>query len=76
MGGQNAVIIAVDTIKKGHITTYPSDDQTVAIQIPFANGLLPDHEVAYGGPCQDEEDINDASVTQTCFSGLEGARLV
>lgn len=36
----------------GHITTYPSDTDTVALQIPFEGGRFPAHSVLYEGPCQ------------------------
>lgn len=48
------MIVATDTADKstyGHITTYPSDADTIALQIPFAGGIIPFHDVLYDGPC-------------------------
>lgn len=53
-GGRYGTIIAVDTAavsKFGHITTYPSDADTVALAIPFENGVFPKHTVLHSGPC-------------------------
>ena len=51
-GGMDGLIIAVDTKGTGHITTYPLDEPTVALQIAFgsADGV-PAHEVVSSGPC-------------------------
>ncbi|KAL6702548.1 hypothetical protein ACN47E_001545 [Coniothyrium glycines] len=51
MGGKGGLLFAVDTTGSGHITRYPSDQETLAITAPFANGLVPDHEVVADGPC-------------------------
>jgi len=51
LGGANGVIIAVDTMGSGHITTYPSDEKTISFQIPFADGVVPAHRVLHAGPC-------------------------
>jgi len=48
------LIVAADTAdvsKFGHITTYPSDADTITLQIPFAGGKVPDHTVVHEGPC-------------------------
>jgi hypothetical protein len=45
------LLFAVDTAGAGHITQYPSDQDTVAITAPFAGGKVPDHEVLSVGPC-------------------------
>ncbi|KAK4949670.1 hypothetical protein LTR10_011511 [Elasticomyces elasticus] len=52
--GVNSLIIAVDTDKRslGHLTYYPGDVETVALQIPFQDGDVPKHTVIHGGPCQ------------------------
>ena len=52
VGGANGLIIAVDTKGSGHITTYPSDDTTVALQVPFESyEAVPAHEIIASGPC-------------------------
>ena len=59
-GGKYGTILAVDTAdasKYGHITTYPSDADTVTLQIPFAGVEVPMHEVLYEGPCAWSETI-------------------
>ncbi|KAE9967854.1 hypothetical protein EG328_007946 [Venturia inaequalis] len=53
-GGKYGLIIAADTSgvsKYGHATAYPSDADTVALQVPFKDGIIPDHTVLYDGPC-------------------------
>ncbi|MCJ1330782.1 hypothetical protein MMC10_007469 [Thelotrema lepadinum] len=57
-GGKFGLIIAADTANVstlGHNTTYPTDSETVALQIPTAGGIVPGHEVLHGGPCTAEE---------------------
>ncbi|KAL8786474.1 MAG: hypothetical protein Q9213_002790 [Squamulea squamosa] len=54
-GGKDGLIIAADTANvstKGHDTKYPSEEQTIAIQIPTADGKTPAHTVLYAGPCR------------------------
>ena len=50
-GGAEGLIVAVDTEGSGHITRYPLDTTTIAIQIPFAGGHPPAHQVLHEGPC-------------------------
>jgi len=35
----------------GHITTYPSNEYTRALQIPTPDGAIPNHTVLHDGPC-------------------------
>lgn len=49
--GINQVIVATDVLGIGHQTAYPGDKPTVALQIPFRDGLVPDHKVLHQGPC-------------------------
>lgn len=52
LGGENTFLIAVDTEGDGHKTTYPSDQTTVILQIPFKSiSDMPSHEVVAPGPC-------------------------
>ncbi|KAJ5670011.1 uncharacterized protein N7477_005374 [Penicillium maclennaniae] len=57
-GGKNGAILALDTADVsalGHCTTYPSKEQTIALEIPLGRGDLPGHTVLHGGPCKGEE---------------------
>ncbi|KAF7197814.1 hypothetical protein HII31_00903 [Pseudocercospora fuligena] len=49
--GKNNLMIAADTIGNGHVTEYPSDVSTHALQIPFKEGRLPEHTVLHPGVC-------------------------
>ncbi|KAI4120562.1 MAG: hypothetical protein LQ338_006925 [Usnochroma carphineum] len=54
-GGKAGLIIAADTAdvsKQGHDTQYPTEQQTIAIQIPTADGKVPEHTVLHPGPCR------------------------
>lgn len=57
--GLNGFIVAVDTVGMGHFTDYPSDKETVALQIPFADGVVPDHKVLKNGACHSHSQIVD-----------------
>ena len=59
-GGKCGLIVAVDTpgvSRYGHITTYPAAADTVALQIPFAEGSVPKHTVIHDGPCGWEDAV-------------------
>lgn len=45
------MIIAADYWGEGHFTDYPGDKETVALQIPFCEGRMPEHEVVGAGVC-------------------------
>jgi hypothetical protein len=56
-GGANGLIFAADTAAvsaKGHSTNYPSNSETIALQIP-TGGTIPDHNVLHSGPCTPAE---------------------
>lgn len=59
MEGVNPLMIAADYWGEGHFTAYPGDKTTVALQIPFENGRLPDHTVGEETICP----IGKASMT-------------
>ena len=62
LGGINGLILATDTKDvsvKGHITTYPSDETTVAIAFVTEGGSIPEHKVLHNGGCRPEELIGD-----------------
>ncbi|KAK7754565.1 hypothetical protein SLS62_003347 [Diatrype stigma] len=53
-GGQFGLIFAADTAdlsKKGHRTQYLGITETVALQIPTADGKVPEHSLLHMGPC-------------------------
>jgi hypothetical protein len=52
VGGAGGLLIAVDTTGTGHITRYPSDQETVGILAPFEGGRIPDYEVVKEGACE------------------------
>lgn len=51
MEGVNGLMVAADVEGEGHYTAYPSDKETVALQIAFAGGGLPEHTVLRKGVC-------------------------
>ncbi|KAF2199523.1 hypothetical protein GQ43DRAFT_376068 [Delitschia confertaspora ATCC 74209] len=51
LGGVGGLLFATDIEGTGHITTYPSDQTTVAITAPFEGGRIPGHVVLAEGPC-------------------------
>ena len=59
-GGKYGLIIAADTAAVsalGHNTTYPSNQETIALQIPTAAGVVPAHKVLHGGACSMTEMV-------------------
>lgn len=52
MEGVNGLLVANDVSGIGHYTTYPSDKETVALQVPFEGGIVPEHEVLGKGACR------------------------
>ena len=54
--------IAVDTTGTGHNTSYPSNQETRALQIPFTNGIIPPHVVVADGACTADQIVT-ASTT-------------
>ena len=49
--GVNPLIVAADVRGEGHYTEYPSDKPSVALQIPFKDGMVPEHRVVSEGVC-------------------------
>lgn len=45
------MIFADDVNTTGHDTTFPSQDETVLLGIPFAGGGQPEHVVLHEGCC-------------------------
>ncbi|PLB54982.1 hypothetical protein P170DRAFT_470409 [Aspergillus steynii IBT 23096] len=54
-GGKYGAILALDTPDRsdGHLTDYPSDEETVAVEVPLA--AVPGHRVLHGGGCKEEQ---------------------
>lgn len=52
VGGPGGLLFAADTTGSGHITRYPSDQETVGIVAPFEGGRVPSHEVVNEGACE------------------------
>ncbi|KAF2621200.1 hypothetical protein BU25DRAFT_416302 [Macroventuria anomochaeta] len=51
VGGAGGLLFAADTTGSGHITTYPSDHETVGLLAPFESGRVPGYEVLQSGAC-------------------------
>src|SRR3569833_2097629 len=52
MEGVNVFLVAADVTGNGHYTDYPSDKETVALQLPFRDGKVPAHDVLHTGACK------------------------
>lgn len=50
VAGGDSIIVATDTIGKGHYTRYTGAG-IVALQAPFLAGTVPDHAVLHSGSC-------------------------
>ena len=50
------VIVATDTEGIGHYTDYFSDSEVVALQVPFRDGVAPEHTVLSSKPCSNVEE--------------------
>ena len=60
-GGRYGLVIAADISSQsrlGHFAEFPGDAATVLVQVPTANGEVPEHDILYAGPCGWEEMIN------------------
>ncbi|KAF2192527.1 hypothetical protein K469DRAFT_717068 [Zopfia rhizophila CBS 207.26] len=51
----NGLIVAADVEGVGHFTEYPGEGESVALQVPFMDGKLPEHRVLNQGACGMEE---------------------
>lgn len=63
MEGVNGLMIAADVVGEGHITEYPSDKPSVALQIPLEDGKMPEHRVVKKGVCDSQFDASLVGVT-------------
>jgi hypothetical protein len=59
MEGVNPVLVAADLTGSGHTTEYPSNKETVALQLPFLDGKAPEHEVLHRGACTAMKQVQD-----------------
>ena len=50
--GVNGLLVAADVLGRGHFTNYPGEKETVAVQVPFDGGRVPEYEVLHAGPCR------------------------
>lgn len=60
IGGKNGLLVANDPHTSGHITAFPSDEQTVVLQVAWAEQSqkgAPAHRVRHDGPCKEKEQI-------------------
>jgi hypothetical protein len=60
LGGKHGLILAADTAAvsaKGHMTNYPSDSETTALQLETRDGKVPPHRVLHAGPCFQNETV-------------------
>ncbi|KAH8889046.1 hypothetical protein GQ53DRAFT_748530 [Thozetella sp. PMI_491] len=49
--GVNGFMIAIDIVGDGHYTEYPSDKPSVALQLPFSEGRIPEYRLVKSGVC-------------------------
>jgi hypothetical protein len=56
-GSPHQILIAGDTDVRspGHLTYYPGDGETVALQIPISEGVVPGYSVVHDGGCTGDE---------------------
>lgn len=57
MEGVNGLLVAVDAAGEGHYTNYPSDKTTIALQVPFEDGIVPSHTVVDPGACKSSSQV-------------------
>ena len=49
--GVHSLIVANDVKGIGHFTEYPGGKESVALQVPFKDGVVPEHEVVGRDTC-------------------------
>ena len=57
MEGVNGLLVATDDSGVGHYTAYPSNKDTIALQIPFKGGIIPDYTILKRGACHSPQQI-------------------
>ncbi len=53
--GVESLIVANDVKGIGHFTEYPGERESIALQIPFKDGVVPTHEVVGRGACHPQQ---------------------
>lgn len=70
--GKDNVIIAADTRGIGHYTDYPSNKETIALQIPFKSGEVPKHSVLGQGACSKHSDtFSDVKIPERARNAIQ-----
>lgn len=70
MEGVNGLLVAVDAAGEGHFTDYPSDKTTIALQVPFENGIVPSHSVVHLGACKSSSQVTSEDRDAGLNTGL------
>ncbi|KAF9690842.1 hypothetical protein EKO04_011206 [Ascochyta lentis] len=52
VGGVGGLLFAADTTGPGHITRYPSDQDTIGILAPFEGAKVPEYDLVTDGACE------------------------
>lgn len=71
MEGVNGLLVANDVTGIGHYTDYPSDKETVALQLPFRDGKLPGHMIVHSGSCKVSNQVQKQCIGASSFGNLE-----
>jgi len=66
--GVQSLLVANDVQGVGHFTEYPGEKESVALQVPFKDNIVPDHEVVGRGACPVVERNNGGGVRD----GMQG----
>ncbi|KAJ5160826.1 uncharacterized protein N7482_007830, partial [Penicillium canariense] len=64
LGGKHGTILALDTADVstvGHVTKYPSQEQTVSLQLPLGDAGVPGHVVLHSGACRGSEMLTESA---------------
>src|SRR6266536_6361957 len=48
----NPFLVAADVTGSGHYTNYPSNREAVALQLPFSDSIIPEHDIIHRGSCK------------------------
>ena len=70
MEGVHGLLVAVDAAGEGHYTNYPSDKTTIALQVPFEDGIVPSHTVVDPGACKSSSQVTSEDRGSGLDAGL------
>ena len=73
MEGVNGLLVANDVTGIGHYTDYPSDKETVALQLPFKGGKLPEHLIVHNGSCKVASQVQEQCLDSPEYGGLNSS---